>query len=688
MRYFLNTPVDILPGIGRSAVADFKRLGIATVSDLLWYLPFRYDDHSEVKQIADAHAGDTVTLQGRISAIKSRRSFKRRLTITQAVLEDETGQIKVVWFNQPYIEKSIALGDAVSLAGKISDEYGLTMVSPVYEKIRSKGTVHTGRIVPIYPLRGSLTQKRIRTALHSGLSASSDIKEWLPDLIMDAEPLPSISKALTDIHFPPSHDDLALAADRIKFEELLLHQILFLLARRKLKKFKSYPIQPDENEMKKFLSALPFKLTSAQSKAIGEVLVDLEKPNPMNRLLQGDVGSGKTIVAAATAFAVSKAGRQIVYLAPTEILASQQHETLLKLLPGTDVALCTRSKCAIGSARVSRESVESEVNAGLVSVLVATHAVLHEGFSPPNLALVIVDEQHRFGVRQRQRLLEKHSRKGVTPHLLSMSATPIPRSLALCVFGDLDLSILDELPAGRKPITTSIVNNSEDEKKMYEIIEQEIKNNRRVYVVCPLIDPSDNFGAQSVTEVSEELRKGQLGAHKIEVLHGKMKSDEKDRVISDFANGKTDILVSTTVVEVGVNVPQATVMLVVGAERFGLAQLHQLRGRVGRADIQSYCFLKPSDQNPFVKKRLLAVVATNDGFELAERDLEFRGPGNLFGSAQSGFPDFKLATFADTALMKKARDWANVIFEESPDLKKWPEVLVKLKEQVEKVHFE
>ena len=669
----LSDPVTRLPGIGPTVAKDLKKLGVETVHDLLFYFPFRYDDLSKVVSVAELVPGEISTIQGRVSAIKSRRSHQKRMMLTEGVVEDQTGRIKVVWFNQPYLAKSLRPGTMVSLSGRVDDKYGLSMVNPIYEAVQGAETKHTGRIVPMYSLTGSVTQKRLRAAIHYALETTRQIEDWLPEQVVEEENFPELSYALTQIHYPEDWSKCQQAISRHKFDELFLHQLMFARSRAEVVKRPANQVERDQEVEKQFLSSFPFELTQAQKRSVEEMLSDMSEPHPMNRLLEGDVGSGKSAVAACAIESCLRSGYQAAYLAPTEILARQQFEELGQLFPDQEVVLLTRNTN-------EKKEMKKQLKSGQINFVVATHALLQEGYEFDKLGLLVIDEQHRFGVRQRQELMRRTGE--IAPHLLSMSATPIPRSLALSIYGDLDISILDELPTGRKPIKTHLVSDK-NMSSATNLIEREIQAKHQVFAVCPLIDPSDKLGAKSVTEFSEELRSSALGKYRIEILHGKLKPADKSEVIQRFVSGKIDILVSTTVVEVGVNIPNATVMFIEAAERFGLAQLHQLRGRVGRADIESYCILHPNSMSDISRERLMALVESQDGFALAERDLELRGSGNLFGTAQSGFIDFKLATLADVDLMKKARDWAGKIGVED-----YPELENKIDQQYQEVHFE
>lgn len=680
MAIHLSSPVSALPGIGAIAAKDLKSLGISCVRDLLMYVPFRYDDYSTHKSIGDLQADDVVTITGQIDMIEARPAGRnKKMILVEAIVADETGEIKIVWFNQPWLTKQLRAGRRISLAGRVDSKFGITMASPVWEPEGQQEV--TGRLIPVYGLSGTLSMGRLRSAMANAMVAVDELIDWVPSSILAEEQFPTWANALRSVHAPVDKPSLALAIERLKFNELFLHQMLFAEVRRDRTKRSCFSIPIDEESLKHFVAGLPFPLTQAQRKACWEVIQDLSKDLPMNRLLEGDVGSGKTVVAAMAMSRVLEEGKRVIYLAPTELLADQQQRALQRFLPSHAIGLLTRSRARIGNDSVTRKEVEQ----GKVSCVVGTHAILQDSFAMQDLALVIVDEQHRFGVKQRHALLEREGKQA--PHLLSMSATPIPRSLALTLYGDLDLSILDEMPVGRKQVATAMVPDEQREGMWQHVLEQ-ISQGRQVFVVCPLIDPSDTSGSDSVVEIKKMLKQGPLKMCSIELLHGKLKADEKEAIMERFRVGEIQVLVATTVVEVGVDVPNATVMVIFGAERFGLAQLHQLRGRVGRSDHQSYCYLLPGAVMGTAMDRLKALESTANGFELAEKDLQFRGPGNVFGDAQSGFPDFQLATPADVELMKKARDYAADLLQKDERLEAHPMIREMLQQVNDAIHLE
>lgn len=669
----LSTPISKLGRVGAKTAVLFSKLGIHTCKDLLFYFPFRFDDFSHVVPIAEATAGSEVTIRARVQLINNRRSARTRKIVTEAIVADDSGSIRVVWFNQPFLMKNLAVGDEVYLSGKTSDHFlDLQLTSPVYEKIYShQETLHTARLVPIYSLTGSLTQKQFRAVLANALARFGDeVEEWIPEEILKQEQLPARAEALRAIHFPQNKEQCAQATTRMKFEELLRLQVYSAQQRSQLLGQKAYAVSLSSRETDAIRSRIPFALTNAQQQALREIEDDIAKSHPMNRLLEGDVGSGKTVVASVIAAMMTLAGYQSAIMAPTEILAQQHYRSLLKFLGpmGIACAIITGSQAEssiqkkdVGdekkiSKQKERQAIYDQVEQGEVNVVIGTHALIQEKMKFFRLGFAVVDEQHRFGVNQRKALREKNPDEEM-PHLLSMTATPIPRSLALTLYGDLDVSILNELPQGRLPIITKVVPGSY-RAWTYDFIKQQIHAGRQVFIICPLIDPSDTLGYKSVKEEFERLSRDIFPGFTMGMLHGKMKPAEKEAVMRTMVEGSIQILVATSVVEVGVDIPNATVMLIEGADRFGLAQLHQFRGRVGRGAEQSYCFLMPGNEEKESTERLSIVASCTDGFILAEKDLELRGSGDILGTVQSGMPTLAFATLHDTALIQKAHAYA------------------------------
>lgn len=673
--YTLDTPISRLDRVGTATARKLKILGLDTVRDLLWHLPFRYEDFSQQKTINDLQVGETVNVTGDIEILQNKRSPRRRLNITEALISDETGQLRVVWFNQPFIARNLKVGDKISLAGKVSEDYtGMVMTSPTYEKVYAGQGIHTQGIVPIYHLTSGVTEKQLRFLLKQVIDLAKELEDWLPAEIKKREELLEMSEAIRLIHFPKTQADIDLAKRRLGFDELFLVQLQAQLIRESLEQSSAPTVKFDEDATKQFVQSLPFDLTKAQRQAAWEIIKDLEKDRPMARLLEGDVGSGKTLVALMALFNAVKAGYQGTLMVPTAILANQHYETAKRLLEpfGVSVGLWTGSRKEnreVGienreKAQKKAKNLYSEFSILNSDVTIGTQALIQPTVKFKNLALVVIDEQHRFGVEQRKMLLANSGlSKDMAPHLLSMTATPIPRSLALALYGDLDISIINELPANRKPIKTKVVTEKE-RKTAYDFIRNQVKEGRQVFVICPLIDPSDVSGAKSVKEEYEKLNKEIFPDISVEMLHGKMKAKEKDEIMRRFQNRVAMILVSTSVIEVGVDVQNATIMVIEGADRFGLAQLHQFRGRVGRGEHQSYCFLFPSEDAGQGIRRLKAMEAYNDGFMLSKIDLKFRGPGEVYGTLQKGFFQLKIASLFDLPLMKMAKAEAEIVVEE------------------------
>ena len=667
---FIDNKVTVIPGVGPKLGKAYSKLGIETVRDMLLTFPFRYEDYRQSSGISDVVIGEATTIQGVVTSVRSRRSPRKKMVLTEATIEDGTGSITAVWFHQPYIAKTLNTGDRVSLSGKIDDKYGLSIVNPQFEKMKvGREMKHTGRLVPIYSLSGKMAQKGRRNAVSHALKCVDQIEEWMPEDVLESMHLVSIDRAVPELHFPQESEAWDAAMRRMKFGELLLHQLVHVGAKKTIEVAEGHVIEFEAKRTADLASTLPYELTDAQRKAAYVALKDMETGKPMHRLLEGDVGSGKTVVAALVADHVVGARKQVAYLAPTEMLAMQQATGLMEVLgKRASIALLTNSMQELNGEEVPRKRVVDGLLDGAIDIVVGTHALLVSDVSIPDLALVVVDEQHRFGVEQRKTLLSE-DRRGLTPHFLSMTATPIPRTLAMALYGDMDISVLDELPAGRGSVDTVLLRPGQD-KGAYSMIADRLSNGSQAYVVCPFIEASDSSEAESVNELAEKLRKGPLSKYTIEAVHGKLKPKDKARVMEGFYSGKIDILVATTVIEVGINVPNATTILIEGAERFGLAQLHQLRGRVRRSSENAMCFLHPTGLSGNTRQRMDAMVQHDDGFKLAEIDLELRGAGDRFGTRQSGLPEFEFASLSDHALIAQASEIANRILMEDPDLAK------------------
>ncbi|MDD5071395.1 MAG: GxxExxY protein [Patescibacteria group bacterium] len=845
----LDTDIINISRVGKTTAKYLNKLGITTVRDLLFYFPFRYDDFTHLTPIDKLQSETSANIVGRIELIQNKKSWRRRMYITEALITDDTETLKVIWFNQPFIARNLQVGDKVSLAGKIEeDASGLVMKSPTYEKIAGQQGFHTQGLVPNYHLTANLTQKQIRFLIKQIIGAAKQISDWLPPDMKKNLRLFDLSEAIAKIHFPKTKTEIETARRRLSFNELFIIQLQSQLVKKELEASQAKPIPFSEETTKKFVNSLPWALTDAQRKSAWEILKDIGKDKPMSRLLSGDVGSGKTVVALIAMLNVALNNYQAVLMAPTEILAHQHYSTICQLLSNFDVkiGLITgsekRANYELG-IKNQKENKKMKTPDSLFlihnsDIIIGTHALIQEKIEFNNLGLAIIDEQHRFGVEQRaalltrtyadrrgpmrtggeeaedegkllyekitykirgaifnvkkqlglghkeviyQKALEKkfekvglsftkeksieikyddkkisiyrpdfiiddkvileikklpfigkfekqqvwHYLKGseyklallvnfanndvqierfvdtkksasvrqsphqsaLSPHLLSMTATPIPRSLALALYGDLDLSIINQLPKGRKPVMTKIV-PEEKREKAYAFIRQQIDSGRQVFVICPLIDHSDKLGVKSVKQEFEKLDKQIFPDLNIGILHGRIKPPEKEKIMREFLDNKIKILVSTSVVEVGVDAPNAAIMMIEGAERFGLAQLHQFRGRVGRSQHQSYCFLFTENSADKTLKRLETLVNCQDGFTLAKMDLKFRGAGEIYGTAQKGFPQLKIASLFDYKLMKEAREEAIEIINKDPGLKNYPLLAEKLGDWEKSVHLE
>lgn len=661
----LSAPISELKGVGEAVGIQLAGLGVNNLEDLINYFPRRYDDYSEVVQIGEMKPGP-VTLQAKISSVKG-RYVRRGLHITEAMASDTTGSVRLVWFNQPYRAAGIKAGKDYFISG----EFGLrrshfSILNPSCELV-SDFPINTARIIPIYREAKGIKSFTIRKLIRESISQTKELPEHLPDWLIKDQKLESFTVAIKDIHFPSSAEALERARRRFGFEEVFELTLAALLNKYELYAEKSLAIPFQEKLAKEFVSHLPFTLTNAQRRAVWKIYQDMAKTQPMNRLLEGDVGSGKTVVAAMAALMAIAEGYQVAFMAPTEILARQHAETLYKLLKplgyGDSLGLL------VGSLKpVAKKTVQSKIASGEIKLMVGTHALIAEKVDMHKLGLIIVDEQHRFGVEQRKKLQAK---AGHMPHVLHMTATPIPRSLALTLYGELDVSILDEMPPGRQPISTKIITPAINSRKSLNAeIDRQIEFGRQVFIVCPLISDSEFSKGLSVESVFERVKKD-LKHRRIALLHGRMKADEKEKVMQAFLDKQYDILVSTTVIEVGVDIPNATTMVIEGAERFGLAQLHQLRGRVGRGAHQSHCFLVLSDAKA-PSQRLRALETTTDGFKLAEIDLQTRGPGAIYGTMQSGALDLRVAKLSDMKLIAAARAAAEEFIAKKENLKKYP----------------
>ncbi len=662
----LQQPVTSIKGVGPKIAEKLGKLSAETVYDLLYLFPRRYDDYTLMKPINRLNYGEQVTVIGTVWQTRARR-MRGNQTVIQAVISDGTGSVQATWFNQPWLTKQLPAGTQVVLSGKVDQFLGRPVFnSPEWEPLALE-PLRTRRIVPVYPLTEGLGSHRMREIMHSATSYwSLRVPDALPESLRIRLNLYPLSQALQQIHFPNSQQSLHEARQRLSFDELFLLQLGMQSQRHQWQSRSAFPIDASADQLKQFYDLLPYTLTAAQKRVIEEILAAMASDVPMNRLLQGDVGSGKTVVAAVAMFATARAGAQAALMAPTEILAEQHYRGLSNLFAptGLEIVLLTGSTPAAEKASIYERLAE-----GAIQIVIGTHALIQEAVTFNNLALAVIDEQHRFGVEQRSALRDKGGQQGAqaNPHLLVMSATPIPRTLALSLYGDLDLSILDEMPPGRQEIKTRWLRASEQERA-YSFVRRQVSEGRQAYIIFPLVEESDKIDAKAAVAEYELLKNEVFPDLKLGLVHGRLKSDEKEAVMRAFYAGELDILIATSVIEVGVDVPNSTVMIIEGANRFGLAQLHQFRGRVGRGEHQSYCVLIADESTADAEKRLTALEDTNDGFLLAEKDLELRGPGEFFGRRQSGLPELRLASLLDLPLLEKAQQEAMDLFAADPDL--------------------
>jgi ATP-dependent DNA helicase RecG len=660
-----------LPGVGASTAEILARLGIQSIVDLIWHLPSRHDDFSQQRTIAQLQPGETVTVIANVWEVMARKISMKREMI-QAVLSDGTGTLHANWWNK-YVRSQLKIGTTMRFSGKVGLFLGRkTLESPVFEDVDEE-MVATGRLTPVYPLTEGMSNKKLRVLIKQVLDEYVEmIVDPLPDFIADEHDLLPLAQALRQVHFPADQSQVMAGLRRLAFDELLYVQLGVLQRRRDLQSATAVALTSDEEMLARYQSGLPFALTNAQARVLDEMCRDLTRTIPMTRLVQGDVGSGKTAIAAAGMYIAAANGAQSALLAPTQILAEQHHRSLSKLLGDQVRPDGSPLEVALLTGRVSssqREVILAALAAGEVDIVVGTTALIQNAVEFANLGLVVVDEQHRFGVEQRGALRSK----GSQPHLLVMSATPIPRTLALTLYGDLDLSVIDEMPPGREPIKTKWFRPSERER-IYGFMRHEARAGRQAFIVYPLVEESEKLDAGAAVSEYERLQRDIFPDLRLALLHGRMTGQEKDEVMRAFAAGEYDILISTTVIEVGIDVPNATVIMIEDAERFGLAQLHQLRGRVGRGQEKSYCALVSKAEGTDASERLLALEATQSGFELAEKDLELRGPGDFLGTRQSGLPNLRVAQLSDMDTLLTARTAAETLFAQDPTLVSYPQL--------------
>lgn len=655
----LKQSVQYIKGVGPQRAALLRKLNIYTLEDLITYFPRDYEDRSKPKKISQLVDGEEALIEVIAISKISEVRIRKNMVIEKLIVRDETGSCVISWFNQKYLKGKFEIGCKYSFFGKASVKYGkIEILNPVFDN--NETNKNTGKIIPIYPSTYSLTQGSIRRAIENGLSLiNENLEETLPEYLLKEYNLLDLNNAIKQIHFPKDFEEYQKARTRLVFEELLGMQIALLNLKKENTQDEGISF-PETVKMSNVINELPFKLTKAQLRVLEEIDGDMEKSKPMNRLLQGDVGSGKTIVSIIAAYKAVKSGYQVAIIAPTAILASQHLEEFNKILNQYNI----KGEILLGgTSKKKRKEILDKIKSGEIDILIGTHSLLVEDVEFNKLGLVVTDEQHRFGVRQRGTIVAK----GNNPDVLVMTATPIPRTLALILYGDLDISIIDELPPNRKKIETYAVNKSMEER-INAFILKNLQDGRQAYVVCPLVEENEEINAKSVIETTEKYKKI-LTDYRVEYIHGKMKPKEKERIMQEFKEGKINVLISTTVIEVGVNVPNATLMIIESAERFGLAALHQLRGRVGRGDKQSYCILKYNATTQVAKQRMEIMQKTNDGFVIAEKDLELRGTGEFFGTKQHGIPEFKIANlFEDMEILKRVQSIAIKIQQEDPNL--------------------
>lgn len=648
--------IQYIKGVGPKRGNKLKKLNIYTIKDLLYYIPREYDDRSKISNINQVQEGEKISLYVEVYGYPSKIKPRRNLSILKIPVRDKTGHGYLIWYNQDYMANQIKIGDKILVNGKINKFGGeIQIVNPIID--REKGN-KVGNIVPIYSLTAGLTNNEMLNIMNNAIKGYGDkMPEVLPYYIRKELDLMSIEEAILNIHFPKTKSDYMEARKRLAFEELLTLQLGLFIIKSRTKEMKEGIKFPHIEELESFVSKLPFNLTSAQKRVFKEIEEDMEKNVPMNRLIQGDVGSGKTILAVLSMFKAVKSGYQSVMMAPTEILATQHYESISKFFKDYNI----NCQLLVGSLSLKeKERILKELKSGDIDILIGTHAVIQENVEFKNLGLAITDEQHRFGVKQRAVL----SQKGKNPDTLVMTATPIPRTLALILYGDLDISIIDELPPGRKKIETYAVNPNMV-NRVNNFVKKQVLDGRQAYIVAPLVEESEKLNINSAESLYMSFKNGVYKDFNVGLLHGKMKAREKEKIMEEFKKGKIDILISTTVIEVGVNVPNANIMVIFNAERFGLAQLHQLRGRVGRGEYQSYCILINESNSRISRERMRILQNSTDGFYISERDLELRGPGEFFGTKQHGIPDLKVANlFTDMEILKLAQKKAKEILKE------------------------
>ena len=665
----LNKDVKYIKGVGPARVELLNKLGIFTLKDLITYYPRTYEDRNKPKYICECEEGEEALIEAIVCSSITNVRLKGK-TMQRLIVRDETGSATITWFNQTYLKSKFKVGDKYKFFGKVSKKGGKVMFnSPVFD-VEEK-TQNTGRIIPIYPLTYNLSQNNLRKMIEAAMEeVYGKLQETLPQYLLKEYNLENINDATKHIHFPDEFKDFKIARNRLVFEELLSVQLALLELKNSYMNEEQGIKFSKQVKMSEVINTLPFKLTKAQLRVLEEIDNNMESEKSMNRLLQGDVGSGKTVIAMCAAYKAVKSGYQVAIMAPTAILATQHLENFKGILEKLDI------KCELlisGITKKKKENILERLKNGDIDILIGTHAIIEENVVFKNLGLVVTDEQHRFGVKQRTKIAEK----GKNPDVLVMTATPIPRTLALILYGDLDISIIDELPPNRKKVETFAVGKNMTDR-VNNFIRKQIQEGRQAYIVCPLVEENEEMDLKSVEKLFETYSKEIFPEYRVEYIHGKMRPKDKDSIMERFKNKEIDILISTTVIEVGVDVPNSNIMVIENAERFGLAQLHQLRGRVGRGEYQSYCILKFEGKSENVRKRMKVMCETNDGFVISEKDLELRGAGDFFGTMQHGLPEFKIANlFEDIETLRMVQSVAMKILSEDPKLEKDENKLLK-----------
>ncbi len=662
----LDAPVTILPNVGPRNAQNLARLDLHNLRDMLYNFPRRYDDYSKLMPINRLSYGEEVTVIGSILNVHTRSIRGGSTKVVETIISDSTGKLRVTWFNQIWIAKRLSPGMQISISGKVDQYLGrLVMTNPDWERIDQQ-QLNTNRIVPVYRLTDKITQKWLRRMMNQVVSHWADrVPDHLPEHIRQSADLINLNTALMQVHFPDSWELLRAARYRLAFDEIFLLQVGVQRQKKDWEQRTGRVFETADDWLTDQINRLPFQLTGSQGRALDDIKKDLASGHPMNRLLQGDVGSGKTVVAAIAIAMVVRHGAQAAVMAPTSILAEQHYKNLLQLLGGPDGPLAMdQIHLMIGATtEAEKNAIREGLADGSIKLVVGTHALIEDPVEFSDLELAIIDEQHRFGVGQRATLRSK----GTNPHLLVMTATPIPRSLALTIYGDLDLSVMDEMPPGRQEVSTHVLNPLERERA-YRLINSQIETGHQAFIIYPLVEESDKSDSKAAVDEHSRLQNEVFKHYKVGLLHGRLRPEEKEAVMAGFHAREYQILVATSVVEVGIDIPNATVMLIEGADRFGLAQLHQFRGRVGRGGDKAYCLLIPESADAIENERLQVMTQTNDGFILAEHDLNQRGPGEFLGTRQSGYAEFQLASLTDIQMIEKARRYAHTLFDTDPDL--------------------